>query len=78
MEKICKNCRNFNNQGYKDEARTVNLGFCERFIQVSNGSDGNCIGFDLRVHPFDLEENFKKAKKIELNLDQLPLWDFSI
>ena len=75
--KNCENCHHFNNNGYKDSEHSKNLGFCNRFIQVVNLKDNECIAFikseASRKHHEYLQalEKYKLLLNSQLNLFEL-------
>lgn len=66
MKKTCENCAHFDNTGYKDAEHSKNLGFCNRFKEVQNKNDLECIGFMASTEKEEYFRNLAKAKALDL------------
>lgn len=67
-KKNCANCAHFDNARYKDHEHSKHLGFCNRFIEVTELAAENCIGFkfcDIKEH---YHRNLSKAKDFNIDL----------
>lgn len=78
MQSTCDNCGWCDKQGYASLRQTEHLGFCNRFKEVVNRTDTNCVGFTPDKQKEEHFRNLAKAKQLNINLQQkLDLWENS-
>lgn len=66
----CENCCWWCNDAYKTLRTMENLGFCNRFKEVTNRNDKDCIGFNPSKQKEDFFRNLAKAKELKIDLQQ--------
>lgn len=78
--KVCANCKHFDNAGYINHQQTKNLGFCSRFCETTGAKEANCKAFIPNDKVEQFYRNVAKAEKLGIkgNLDQLELFQTNI
>lgn len=66
----CSNCGWCKKDFFKENFLMPNVGFCDRFKEVTNLNEASCIGYKESTETSDYFRNLENAKKHNINLQQ--------